>query len=91
MSPHQHPATAEDLATLVAGFLADHDPAVLERTAFLRARFDAGLAWVHYPEGLGGLGLPRGLQPTVEAAFEAAVQEVTAATTRLLEGLQQRI
>ena len=26
-----------------------------------------------------------------QAAFDAAVQEVTAATTRLLEGLQQRI
>ncbi|MEU3699898.1 hypothetical protein AB0E75_30555, partial [Streptomyces griseoviridis] len=26
---------------------------------FLRARFDAGLAWVHFPEGLGGLGAPR--------------------------------
>ena len=23
-----------------------------------KARFDAGLAWVHYPEGLGGLGAP---------------------------------
>ena len=30
-----------------------------DRLEFLRARFDAGLAWVHFPEGLGGLGLPR--------------------------------
>ena len=28
-------------------------------STFLRARFDAGLAWVHYPDGLGGLGAPR--------------------------------
>jgi alkylation response protein AidB-like acyl-CoA dehydrogenase len=26
---------------------------------------------VHYPEGLGGLGLPRSLQPVVDAEFEA--------------------
>src|SRR6185312_12928906 len=43
-----------------------------DRLEFLRARFDAGLAWLHYPEGLGGLGLPRGLQPAAEKAFAAA-------------------
>ncbi|MEV7966409.1 acyl-CoA dehydrogenase family protein [Sphaerisporangium sp. NPDC088356] len=47
-------------------FLADHDPAAMEPLDFLRARFDAGLAWVHFPEGLGGLGAPRGLQSIVE-------------------------
>lgn len=47
-------------------FLADHDPAAMEPLDFLRARFDAGLAWVHFPEGLGGLGAPRGLQGVVE-------------------------
>ncbi|WP_033341436.1 acyl-CoA dehydrogenase family protein [Catenuloplanes japonicus] len=33
---------------------------------FLRKRFDAGLAWVHYPEGLGGLGAARSQQAIVE-------------------------
>ncbi|MFI6498946.1 acyl-CoA dehydrogenase family protein [Nonomuraea typhae] len=33
---------------------------------FLGARFDAGLAWVHFPEGLGGLGAPRELQQVVD-------------------------
>ena len=28
-----------------------------------------GLAWVHFPEGLGGLGLPRSLQPVVDKAL----------------------
>ena len=55
-----------------AAFLAAHDPAAMDRLDFLRARFDAGLAWVHYPVGLGGLGLPRTLQPAVDAAFVAA-------------------
>ena len=49
----------------VAAFLAGHDPAG-DRLEFLRARFDAGLAWVHFPEGLGGLGAPRELQTVVE-------------------------
>jgi alkylation response protein AidB-like acyl-CoA dehydrogenase len=36
------------------------DPAV-DRVRFRGAQFDAGLAWVHFPEGLGGLGIePRG-------------------------------
>jgi len=45
--------------------LDEHDPQgdVVE---FLGARFDAGLAWIWYPNGLGGLELPRGLQGVVE-------------------------
>jgi alkylation response protein AidB-like acyl-CoA dehydrogenase len=61
-----------DLGDRVEAFLAEHDPAGTERLAFLRARFDAGLAWVHFPEGLGGLGLPRSLQPAVDEAFARA-------------------
>jgi len=38
---------------------------------FLNARFDAGLAWVHYPEGLGGQGVSRTLQAVVDAEFAA--------------------
>jgi alkylation response protein AidB-like acyl-CoA dehydrogenase len=61
-----------DLARRVEEFLEAHPPAATDRVAFLRARFDAGLAWVHYPEGLGGLGLEPAQQPPVDAAFIAA-------------------
>jgi alkylation response protein AidB-like acyl-CoA dehydrogenase len=64
--------TADDLRGQVRDFLAGHDPAAMDRLDFLRARFDAGLAWVHYPAGRGGQGLPRDLQPAVDAAFAAA-------------------
>jgi alkylation response protein AidB-like acyl-CoA dehydrogenase len=64
--------SADDLRGQVRDFLAAHDPAGMPRLDFLRARFDAGLAWVHYPAGLGGQGLPRALQPAVDAAFAAA-------------------
>jgi alkylation response protein AidB-like acyl-CoA dehydrogenase len=60
------------LRQLVADFLSSHDPATVERLDFLRARYDAGLAWVHFPEGHGGLGLPRAWQPMVEELFAAA-------------------
>lgn len=56
----------------IGEFLQTHDPADTPRTEFLRARFDAGLAWVHYPEGLGGRGLDAALQPAVDAEFAAA-------------------
>ena len=56
----------------VGVFLAEHDPLQVPKQDFLNARFDAGLAWVHYPEGLGGLGVPRTLQGIVDAEFAAA-------------------
>jgi alkylation response protein AidB-like acyl-CoA dehydrogenase len=64
--------TPDDLRAAVRDFLAGHDPAAMGRLEFLRARFDAGLAWVHYPAGLGGQGLSRDLQPAVDAEFAAA-------------------
>jgi alkylation response protein AidB-like acyl-CoA dehydrogenase len=66
------PASADGLREQVREFLASHDRASMPRLEFLRARFDAGLAAVHYPPGLGGQGLPRALQSVVEAEFAAA-------------------
>jgi alkylation response protein AidB-like acyl-CoA dehydrogenase len=62
---------AAALKARVAEFLAAHDPKGSDPLEFLRARFDAGLAWVHYPAGLGGQGLPRSLQSAVDREFEA--------------------
>src|SRR5689334_11805419 len=39
---------------------------------FLRARFDAGLAWIHFPAGLGGQNAPRALQSAVDSVFTEA-------------------
>ena len=65
-------ATPQALRERVRAFLAEHDPAETGKQDFLNARFDAGLAWVHYPEGLGGLGVSRTLQGVVDAEFAAA-------------------
>ena len=65
-------STADEIRRRVREFLAAHDPATVPRGDFLRARFDAGLAWVHYPPGLGGMGAPRALQAVADAEFAAA-------------------
>ncbi|SDC12480.1 acyl-CoA dehydrogenase family protein [Actinokineospora iranica] len=63
---------SEELRERVAALLAAHDPATTDRLEFLRARFDAGLAWVHFPVGLGGLGAARGDQRIVDEELAKA-------------------
>ncbi|MEV2245644.1 acyl-CoA dehydrogenase family protein [Streptomyces sp. NPDC049970] len=63
---------APGIRRLTQELLTAHPPATTGRTEFLEARFDAGLAWVHYPVGLGGLDAPRSLQPVVDAELTAA-------------------
>ncbi|MEV7245828.1 acyl-CoA dehydrogenase family protein [Streptomyces sp. NPDC093248] len=63
---------AAELRRRTQDLLAAHPPAGTGRLDFLRARFDAGLAWVHFPAGLGGLDAPRSLQAVVDAELEAA-------------------
>ncbi|MGH3680637.1 MAG: acyl-CoA dehydrogenase family protein [Natronosporangium sp.] len=70
--PSPPPTEPAQVRQLVEQFLAGHDPAGMAPGQFLRARFDAGLAWVHYPVGLGGLAASRALQPVVDAGFAAA-------------------
>jgi alkylation response protein AidB-like acyl-CoA dehydrogenase len=52
--------------------VADHDPATTRAAEFLGAQFDRGLAWVHFPEGCGGLGLSPKLQNTINQRLGAA-------------------
>ena len=56
----------------IRAFLKEHDPAATPRAEFNSARFDAGLAMVHYPVGHGGLGLRRSLQAVAEQEFAKA-------------------
>jgi alkylation response protein AidB-like acyl-CoA dehydrogenase len=64
--------TTEDVERRCAELLAAHDPKTVDAPAFFGARFDAGLAWVNFPEGEGGLGLSPRLQRVVEAELAAA-------------------
>jgi len=51
--------------------LADHPPAWTDSVVFLRAQYDAGLAWVHFPVGYGGSGAAVELQPLVDDRLSA--------------------
>jgi alkylation response protein AidB-like acyl-CoA dehydrogenase len=53
------------VSDLVDELLREHPPRHTSAKEFLGAQFDLGLAWVHFPEGHGGLGLSPRLQTTI--------------------------
>lgn len=65
-------ADEDRVRELAEKLIAEHDPKTTPARDFLGARFDAGLAWVHFPEGHGGLGLARSVQPVADAIIDAA-------------------
>ena len=64
-------ATAKVEAALDA-LLAACDPKKVDNVTFRGARFDHGLAWVHFPEGHGGLGIRPELNRVVEERLRKA-------------------
>ena len=56
----------------IDALLEAHDPRATPNVEFRGARFDAGLAWVHFPVGSGGLGLRPDLNRHIEARLRAA-------------------
>ena len=65
-------ADAERVADRARRVVEEHDPEVVPIPEFLAACYDAGLAWVHFPEGLGGMGVSRGLQAVADAVLQGA-------------------
>ena len=57
---------------LVEDLLREFPPKTTKPAEFLGAQFDKGLAWVHFPEGCGGLGLSPKLQRTINERVFAA-------------------
>ncbi len=62
----------EQVAKACDELLATHDPKALPAVEFLSHQFDAGLAWVHFPVGEGGLGLAPKLQTGINARLMGA-------------------
>ena len=60
---------AARVADTVAQLLADLGPEVTDPVTARGRQYDLGLAWVHFPEGFGGLGAPPILQGQVDAAL----------------------
>ncbi|MBJ7399566.1 acyl-CoA dehydrogenase family protein [Mycolicibacterium sp.] len=63
---------ADHVAKIALEVVAEHDPKQVPLPEFLGACYDAGLSWVHFPEGLGGLGTSRGLQAVADAILQSA-------------------
>ncbi|HLM65702.1 MAG TPA: acyl-CoA dehydrogenase family protein [Acidimicrobiales bacterium] len=67
------PESDEDrLLSLCAQLLDELPPADTDSTTFWGRQFDLGLAWVHFPEGHGGLGLSPKLQKLINETLWAA-------------------
>jgi alkylation response protein AidB-like acyl-CoA dehydrogenase len=60
------------VSQLVDELLAEFPPASTPAATFLGAQFDKGLAWVHFPEGYGGLGLSPKAQKLINERVFAA-------------------
>jgi len=60
------------VSELTEQLIADLPPKDAPAREFLGAQFDRGLAWVHFPEGDGGLGLSPRLQELVDTRLRAA-------------------
>jgi alkylation response protein AidB-like acyl-CoA dehydrogenase len=65
--------------------LAEADPKTTPDEVFRGIQYDLGLAWVHFPEGSGGLGLAPGLQREVDRRLRRA--GAVAPDSRLFFGL----
>ncbi|MEO6156137.1 MAG: acyl-CoA dehydrogenase family protein, partial [Ilumatobacteraceae bacterium] len=57
---------------LAEELLTECPPKSVDTATFLGAQFDKGLAWVHFPEGHGGLGLNPKLQRSINEVLFAA-------------------
>jgi alkylation response protein AidB-like acyl-CoA dehydrogenase len=64
-----HAAGVENAARRV---LSEHPPGSTPLVELMGAWYDAGLTWVHFPVGLGGLEAPRVLQPLANRIMREA-------------------
>ena len=65
----------------IDALLAEHDPASEDYQEFRGHRYDAGLAWIHFPDGCGGMGLKPDLNRHIERRMRAAGAPPTDAST----------
>jgi alkylation response protein AidB-like acyl-CoA dehydrogenase len=61
-----------DTEALVTQLLDEMDPKTTDPIAFRRRQYELGLAWVHFPLGYGGLGLPPQVQRDVDRRLYGA-------------------
>ncbi|MEQ1874315.1 MAG: acyl-CoA dehydrogenase family protein [Ilumatobacteraceae bacterium] len=69
------------VTSAIETLLADHPPKGMDDREFRGYRYDAGLAWVHFAEGFGGLGVRPELNRVVEERCRAAGAKATEPST----------
>jgi len=79
--------TEDEIVERCEALLAEHDPQAERARDFLGAQFDAGLAWVHFPEGRGGLDVSPKLQKVVNERLAAAHAPVAAGRNPIGHGM----
>ena len=76
MQPDRTLDGVTDTTALVEGrvdeLLEKLDPKTADPVELRGLQYDLGLAWVHFPEGLGGLGVAPNLQRLVDGRLRAA-------------------
>ncbi|GBD27371.1 Putative acyl-CoA dehydrogenase FadE17 [bacterium HR30] len=70
------PMTEEELRERVRRLKAEYPPDKVDMYTFRGAQYDHGLAWVHFPEGYGGLGINPKLQAIVADELRRDVHTV---------------
>lgn len=63
---------ATAVESLARGVVETHPPGQVPLVELMGAWYDAGLAWVHFPIGRGGLDAPRALQPVANRVMREA-------------------
>ena len=71
-SPTSHDPERSKVEAALDELLRTHDPKQVDDRTFRGARYDAGLAWVHFPVGCGGLGVRPELNNVVEQRVRKA-------------------
>ncbi len=65
-------AIPQEIDDAIDALLAEHDPTTMSVEEFRGYQYDAGLAWVHFPAGFGGLELAPRFQRHIETRLRNA-------------------
>ena len=65
------PTGIPEVDAALDSLLAECPPASTDPVVLRRRQFDLGLAWVHFPVGFGGLGLPPNVQRRIDQVLRA--------------------
>lgn len=72
IAPNTSDSQRESVESVIEALLSQYDPKNVDDRTFRGARYDMGLAWVHFPVGFGGLGVRPDLNRLVEERLRAA-------------------